>query len=145
MSWKYFEESAPVFAALGSDRIDRRICYLALLDQDGAPRIHPITPFIGAGMLFMFTKADSPKIRDLMYDPRYALHNNVAGEEPLLEFLVYGEALLISDQIVRDHAVKSANTPIIDDTFTLFNFQVNRVLVVQYDESGNREVLKWSR
>ncbi len=52
MSWKAFEEQAPEMAALGIEKLNRKVAYLAILKRDGSPRLHPITPFIGDGMLF---------------------------------------------------------------------------------------------
>jgi hypothetical protein len=88
MSWKDFEEQTPPIASRGYDMLNRRIAYLATLKKDGSPRLHPETPFIGNGMLLMFTEPSSPKIRDL----RYTLHCSVNRKEgePLVEFLVEG-------------------------------------------------------
>ena len=60
-------------AALGFERLNRKVAYLATIKKDGSPRLHPVTPFIGNGMLFVFTEPSSPKIGDLRRDGRYAL------------------------------------------------------------------------
>ena len=106
MSWKDFEEQAPPIASRGYDRLNRRIAYLATLKKDGSPRLHPVTPFIGNGMLFMFTEPSSPQIRDLRRDRRYTLHCSVNRKEgePLVEFLVEGTAEIINDADVRRQA-----------------------------------------
>jgi len=145
MSWKEFEEDSPQLASLGYERLNRKIAYLAILKKDGSPRLHPVTPFIENGMLFMFTEPSSPKIRDLRRDGRYALHCSVNREGPLVEFLVSGNAEEISDLIVRAQAESIAAAPVVNDSYVLFEFQVKRVLMVEYDEEKKRVVRRWSR
>lgn len=145
MSWKVFEEDAPELASLGFERLNRKIIYLGLLNEDGAPRIHPVTPFIGGGMLFMFTKSSSPKIRDLRRDGRYALHCSVGGEGPLFEFLVSGHIEVITNAKVRAKAEKIAASTVILPSYVLFEFHVERVLVVEYDEHKKRHIRHWNR
>jgi len=145
MSWKEFEEESPELASLGFEKLNRKIVYLAMIKIDGSPRLHPITPFIENGMLFMFTEPSSPKIRDLRRDGRYALHCSVSREGPLIEFLVSGNAEEISDLIVRAQAERIAAAPVVNDSYVLFEFQVKRVLVVEYDEERKKVVRRWSR
>lgn len=146
MSWKIFEERAPQMAALGVERLNRKIAYLATLRKDGSPRLHPITPFIGNGMLFMFTEPSSPKIRDLRRDGRYALHCSVdrIEDEPLIEYLVSGTAKVINDVTVRRQlAEEIAASPVVTDEYILFEFHVDHVLVIEYDCDGKRTVRHW--
>lgn len=144
MSWKEFEEESPELASLGFEKLNRKIVYLAMIKKDGSPRLHPITPFIENGMLFMFTEPSSPKIRDLRRDGRYAMHCSVSREGPLIEYLISGNAEEISDSIVRKQAESIAAAPVVNDSYVLFEFQVKRVLVVGYDEEKNKVVRHWS-
>ena len=143
MSWKVFAEEASELAALGLEKLNRKICYLALLNETGAPRIHPITPFIGGGILFMFTEPTSPKIRDLQRDGRYAIHCAVGRDGPLIEYLVTGEAELITDPAQRAQAAQIASSPVVTDTYALFEFHVADVLAVTYDEEKKKIVHRW--
>jgi len=145
MSWKEFEEESPELASLGIEKLNRKIVFLAMIKMDGSPRLHPVTPFIENGMLFMFTEPSSPKIRDLRRDGRYAMHCSVSREGPLIEFLVSGNAEEISDSIVREQAENIAAVPVVDDSYALFEFQVKRVLVVEYDEERKKVVRLWRR
>jgi len=145
MSWKEFEEESPELASLGFEKLNRKIVFLAMIKMDGSPRLHPVTPFIENGMLFMFTEPSSPKIRDLRRDGRYAMHCSVSREGPLIEFLVSGNAEEISDSIVREQAENIAAVPVVDDSYALFEFQVKRVLVVEYDEERKKVVRLWRR
>jgi len=143
MSWKAFEENSPDLAALGFEKLNRKIAYLALIKMDGSPRLNPVTPFIGNGMLFIFTEPSSPKIPCLQRDGRYALHCGVGGEGPLIEFMVSGSAEVIFDPVVRAEAESIAASPVVIDSYFLFEFQVKRVLVVEYDEDGKPVVRRW--
>lgn len=145
MSWSEFERQAPGLASMGFERLNRKIAYLATLKKDGSPRLHPVTPFIGNGMLFIFTEPSSPKIRDLRRDGRYALHCSVDRKkgEPLVEFLVTGTARVITDPLVRDQAVILADSPILTDEYALFDFQIQRALWIEYDQDGKRTIRHW--
>ena len=143
MSWKEFEEDSPELASLGFEKLNRKISCLAMNKKDGSPRLHPVTPFIGSGMLFIFTELSSPKIRDLRRDGRYALHCSVSRDAPLVEFLVSGRAEHISDPVVRARAESIAASPVVVDSYALFEFQVKRVLLVEYDEERKKVVRHW--
>jgi hypothetical protein len=143
MSWKAFEGDSPELASLGFEKMNRKITYLATIKKDGSPRLHPVTPFIGNGRLFIFTEPSSPKIRDLQLDGRYALHCSVGSEGPLIEFLVSGKAEVISDPVVRAQAESIADSPVVIDSYFLFEFQVKHVLVVEYDEVRKPVVRRW--
>ena len=143
MSWKVFEESAPELAGLCSERLHRKIAYLATLKKDGSPRLHPVTPFIGNGMLFIFTEPSSPKIRDLNRDGRFAMHCTVGGGGPLIEVQVSGEAVVVADPAVREQARITAESPVVSDDYFLFAVQVERVLVVEYNEERKPVLRRW--
>jgi len=143
MSWKAFEDSAPGLAQLACEKLDRKIAYLATLRKDGSPRLHPVTPFIGDGMLFIFTEPSSPKIRDIQRDGRYALHCAVGGGGPLVEVLLSGDAVQITDPNVRAQAEKIASSPVVIDSYFLFEFTIARVLVVEYDQERKPVVRRW--
>lgn len=144
MSWKVFENQAPDLAQLAHEKLDRNIAYLATIKKDGSPRLHPVTPFIGNGMLFIFTEPSSPKIRDLQENRQYALHCSVGGGGPLIEVLVSGEAVVIDNLSVRREQAESvAASPVVTENYVLFEFQVRRVLVVEYDEERRPVVRRW--
>ena len=71
MSWKSFEEQQPELAAFGAKRLNGKVAYLATVRKDGSPRVHPVTPIIGEGHLFVFMEPTSPKGYDLRRDGRY--------------------------------------------------------------------------
>jgi len=145
MSWKLFEDNCPELASLGFEKLNRKIVYLAILKKDGSPHLNPVTPFIGNGMLFMFTEPTSPKIHALRRDGRYAMHSSVSRAGPLIEFLVSGSTKEISDPVVRRQVERIAAAPVVDDSYVLFDFQVERVLAVTYDEEKKKGVRRWRR
>ena len=145
MSWKIFKEHAPELASIGVDRLHRKIAYLAILYPDGYPSLNPVSPFIGNGMLFMFTEPRSPKIRNLRKDGRYAVHCALRRESPLVEYSISGVAREINDPAVREQVKEYADSSVVDHTYALFEFVVERVLVVTYDAQKKKLIPRWLR
>jgi len=73
-TWAEFASAEPDLAAFGRERMQGRIVYQATLRVDGGPRVHPVSPWIAAGLLCVSFRDTSPKIREVARDPRYALH-----------------------------------------------------------------------
>lgn len=132
MSWKFFEEQQPELAAFGAERLNGKVAYLATLRKDGSPRVHPMTPIIGQGHLFVFMEPTSPKGHDLQRDGRYAIHCSVSDTSGASgEFIVTGQARLISASEPRALAVQLASyTPA--DRYILFEFDVESVTSTIY-------------
>ena len=49
--------------------------YLATVRPDGGPRVHPVSPAVLDGRLYVYCLLSSPKLADLRSDGRYALHS----------------------------------------------------------------------
>jgi hypothetical protein len=49
--------------------------YLATIRADGGPRVHPVSPAVVDGRLYVYVLVNSPKLGDLRRDGRYALHS----------------------------------------------------------------------
>jgi hypothetical protein len=73
-TWGEFDEAEAELAAFGWERMQRRIVYQATLRLDGAPRVHPVSPWVADGLLCVSFRDTSPKRREVDHDPRYALH-----------------------------------------------------------------------
>jgi hypothetical protein len=102
MSWKDLEESNPRLAAFGAERFKSSAAYLATIRKDGSPRVHPVTPIIGQGHLFVFMELTSPKGHDLRRDGRYAMHSAVSDADGTNgEFLTSGQAKLVADSMSK--------------------------------------------
>src|SRR5688572_4063986 len=122
MSWKSLEDQQPELAAFGAERLHGKVAYLATVRKDGSPRVHPTTPIIGEGHLFIFMEPTSPKGYDLRRDQRYALHCSVSDNSGTSgEFIATGRARLIDNPELRALAVRLATyTPA--ERYILFEF-----------------------
>lgn len=135
-SWSDFEAKAPELAAFGRQRFTSGVAYLATVRPDGGPRVHPVTPILGFGRLFLFMEPTSPKGRDLQREPRYALHCSVRDSEGGEgEFWVAGQATLVVDPDVRALAAQSASySP--HPRYILFELSIDRAASTVYEGDG---------
>ena len=60
--------------------------YQATLRLDGGPRVHPVSPWIAAGLLCVSFRDTSPKMREVARDARYALHTAQPWEDHAGDF-----------------------------------------------------------
>jgi hypothetical protein len=144
MSWKALEDQQPELAAFGAERLNGKVAYLATVRKDGSPRVHPITPIIGQGCLFVFMEPTSPKGRDLQRDGRYAIHCPVSDNSGASgEFIVTGRAHSVDQPDRRALAVRLASyTPA--DRYILFEFDVESAASTVYpDDQPVRQ--SWKR
>ena len=124
-TWGEFETAEPELARFGMGRFrDTGVAYLATVRGDGSPRVHPVTPFIGAARLFVFTGPTSPKGLDLRRDGRYALHSLVTDENGTGgEFTVRGRAKFLEDAESRAAAAEACPySP--EESYILFELAV---------------------
>lgn len=136
--WSMFAVEEPELAAFAAGRLAGRVAYLATLRPDGSPRLHPVTPIIGGGQLFLFMEPTSPKGGDLRRDGRYTLHcgveDNAGGGG---EVSIRGRAVAIDDPAVRAVAAQfSSYAP--REHYVLFAFPVDEVVVVTYNNGESR-------
>jgi hypothetical protein len=95
-TWSELAERAPEIAAVGQGLLERHgIAYLATVRADGAPRVHPVCPFVVDGRLIVATPQASPKARDQVRDGRYAMHM-LPGDDDA-EFRISGRACAVGD------------------------------------------------
>jgi hypothetical protein len=133
MSWSALEENNPELAAFGASRLHGLVAYLATVRKDGLPRVHPITPIVGQGHLFVFMEPNSPKGHDLRRDGHYALHCAVSDNSGASgEFSVRGQAQFVDDPALRALAVQLATySPA--DRHILFEFNVESAASTVYE------------
>jgi hypothetical protein len=134
MSWRYLEEQQPELAVFGAERLHGKVAYLATIRKDGSPRVHPVTPIIGQGHLFVFMEPTSPKGHDLQRDGRYAIHCSVSDTNGASgEFIMTGRAHLIDDPALRALAARLASyAPA--DRYILFEFDVESAASTTYPD-----------
>jgi hypothetical protein len=134
MSWKTLEEKDPDLAAYGAERLNNQVAYLATVRKDGSPRVHPMTPIIGQGHLFVFMEPTSPKGHDLRRDGRYAIHCGVTDTSGYSgEFILAGRAHPVENPELRALAVQLAGySPA--DRYILFEFEVESASSTVYPD-----------
>ena len=134
MSWKALEDQQPELAAFGAERLNGKVAYLATVRKDGSPRVHPITPIIGQGHLFLFMEPTSPKGHDLRRDQRYALHCSVSDNSGGSgEVIVTGRARFIDDPHLRALAGQLASyTPA--ERYILFELDIDSAVSTIYTD-----------
>lgn len=143
-TWGQFAEHTPELAAFGQTRFSSRVAYLATIRADGSPRLHPVTPIIGKGRMFLFMSERSPKGHDLQRDGRYALHCSVENDEGGGgEFVVRGQANFIekSDTVTWALAAEVGYTP--KPTYVLFEFLIVEAFATTYPD-GEPTYQKWT-
>ncbi len=122
--WAAFAAEEPELAAFGEDRLRAATAYVATVREDGVPRVHPVTPIIGAGGLYLFMEPTSPKGRDLRDRGSFALHNGVPdGSGTGGEFWIDGRAAAVDDPGTRS-AVAAASSYTPDDRYVLFELHL---------------------
>ena len=144
MSWKALADANSALATFGAERLHGRVAYLATIRKDGSPRLHPMTPIIGGGHLFVFMEPTSPKGHDLRRDAHYAIHSSVDDTGGTGgEFLITGQAHLVEDPELRAAATQYCTyTPA--ERYILFEFDVESALSTVY--TGEQPVrLQWKR
>ena len=142
MRWKNLEDAAPELAAFGLQRLSVGVAYLATVRRDGSPRVHPVTPIIGQGRLFLFMEPTSPKGHDLRRDGRFALHSAVSDSAGSCgEFFIMGNAERIDDPSQRSLAAQFATyTP--EDRYILFELSITSAASTIY-ENGRPVRQSW--
>jgi hypothetical protein len=112
--------------------------------KDGSPRVHPVTPIIGQGHLFVFMEPTSPKGHDLRRNGRYAIHCSVSDTGGTGgEFTISGQAQFIDNPELRALAVQVAPyTPA--DRYILFELSIESAASTVYEGEGiSRQ--RWKR
>jgi hypothetical protein len=143
MSWQDLRQGNPELAEMGEARLHGRVSYLATVRKNGAPRVHPVTPFIGEGRLFLFMEPTSPKGKDIQRDGRYALHCGVeSGSGGEGEFFVWGRGKLVEDPETR--ALATEYCPYQPAArYVLFELGVERAMATVYDEEAEPVRSRW--
>ena len=145
MSWKELKIASPDLAEFGMRRFASEVAYLGTIKKDGSPRVHPVTPIIGADRLLLFMEPKSPKGHDLRRDGRYALHCSVANSSGGGgEFLITGTARHTKDAEARSLAIKSASYEI-EERYVLFELGIDSAFSNIYDDDGPPIQSRWNR
>jgi Pyridoxamine 5'-phosphate oxidase len=141
--WGDFAAHTPELAAFGAERLAAVPAYLATVDDGGAPRVHPVTPIIGPGRLFVFMEPTSPKGHDIVARGVYALHGLIPDDRGTGgEFYVRGRGERIDTPHVRALAAQAASyTP--QDRYVLFELRVTEARCNGYGDVVLPEPRSW--
>jgi hypothetical protein len=141
--WGEFALQAPELAEFGVRRLAAAPAYLATLDRSGAPRVHPVTPIVGGGRLFLFMEPTSPKGDDIARRGVYALHCRVSdGNGTGGEFYIRGHGERIVSPQLRAVAAQAASyTP--HDRYVLFELGITEARCNGYGDVALPEPRSW--
>jgi hypothetical protein len=141
--WGEFATQAPELAEFGARRLEAVPAYLATVGESGVPRVHPVTPVIGDGRLFVFMEPTSPKGHDIVRRGGYALHCHVTDEQGTGgEFYVRGQGERIDDPQTWAEAVRAASyTP--QDRYVLFELRIADARCNGYGDTPLPEPRRW--
>jgi hypothetical protein len=143
--WHSFARAAPALAAFGLSCLERppMVSYLGTIAADGLPRVHPVTPIVGDGRLFLFMEPTSPKVRDLRERRVFALHNGVPdGDGTGGEFFVRGLAEPVEDPALRSVAAAAASYEAAD-RYVLFELTVSEARCNGYGDVTLPDPRRW--
>ena len=101
--------------------------------KDGSPRVHPISPIVADGRLFVATPPTSPKRLDLVRDGRYVIHA-LPGKDDA-EFLVRGRARRVTDGDTRA-AVTNAAGHTVHDVDWIFEYDIQEAMMAYWENVG---------
>jgi hypothetical protein len=143
VTWGEFAAQAPDLAEFGALRLTATPAYIATVDDSGAPRVHPVTPIVGDGRLFLFMEPTSPKGDDIVRRGAFALHclvtdaNGTGGE-----FYVRGRGERVDSPHMRASAVQAASyAP--HDRYVLFELRVAEARCNGYGDIALPEPRSW--
>ena len=141
--WGEFAAQAPELAEFGALRLGVVPAYVATVDDAGVPRVHPVTPIIGEGRLFVFMEPTSPKGHDIVRRGVYALHSLVLDDKGTGgEFAIRGRGERIDSEQIRAIAVRSASYQP-QDRYVLFELHVAEARCNGYGDVALPEPPTW--
>ena len=144
LTWSAFAAAVPDLAGFGAERLGRPPAYLATVTADGGPRVHPVTPIVAAGGLYVFMEPTSPKGHDLRQRRRFALHNGVPDTEGSGgELVLTGEGVAVDDPAVRALVVAGASYEPAD-RYVLFELLLGTARANGYGDVTLPEPARWS-
>jgi hypothetical protein len=141
-TWAEFAEAAPDLAAFGWERMRGRIVYQATLRLDGGPRVHPVSPWLGAGLLCVSFRDTSPKRREVERDARYALHTAQPWEDHAGrhgEFLARGRL----EQVPSSHPAVLARPGRPPYGLVHYSCSVEEAVATEYTDDEMPEYRRW--
>jgi hypothetical protein len=133
-SWEQFAAAEPAMAELGRRLLSEHgLAYLATVRRDGAPRLHPVSPFLAAGMLIVMTPPSSPKAGDQLRDGRYAMHFLPGKDDD--EFAIRGRVRAITEAAERAR-VRAEGPHFVSDDDHYFEYDIEEAATAYWVNVG---------
>ena len=133
-TWGQLLGVAPEIGRIGAALLEKHgLAYLATVRADGAPRVHPVCPFVIDGRLYVATPHTSPKARDQLRDPRIVLHL-LPGENDD-EFRIRGRARSVTDEAARE-AIRAAGPHFLMADDFYFEYDIEEAATAYWEHVG---------
>ena len=141
-TWAEFANGDSELAAFGLERMKGRIVYQATLRLDGAPRVHPVSPWIAAGLLCVSFRATSPKVNEVARDARYALHSAQPWEDHMGE---HGEFMARGwlEQISPSHPAVNARPGHVSFELVHYACSIEEAVATEYPDESSPLYRRW--
>lgn len=145
-SWAQIEVDKAEFAADARGLMEQRVHKsIATLRPDGSPRISGIEARFIDGELSFGSMPNSPKVRDLAADPRFALHSG--SHEPDIwagDSKFAGTVIEVTEPDIKQAYVAAAGTAPPGD-FHLYRTDITEVVVIRLgDPPDHLVVRRWT-
>ena len=142
VTWAEFANAEPELAAFARERMDGRIVYQATLRLDGAPRVHPVSPWIASGLLCVSFRERSPKRDEVARDGRYALHTSQPWEDHAGDF---GEFMARGwlEQISPEHPAVIARPGEAPYGLVHYTCSVEEAVATEYTDAERPRYRRW--
>ncbi len=145
-SWAQIEVDEAEFAADARGLMEQRVHKsIATLRPDGSPRISGIEARFIDGELSFGSMPNSPKVRDLAADPRFALHSG--SHEPDIwagDSKFAGTVIEVTEPDIKQAYVAAAGTAPPGD-FHLYRTDITEVVVIRLgDPPDHLVVRRWT-
>lgn len=147
MRWDEFALACPELAEMARKRFVRdQLVLVGTLRGDGWPRISPCEVDLAVGHLFLGMMWQSTKARDLLRDPRLAVHSVQCNREATEgDIKLYGRAVDIHDPALRNafrDAIKSRIDWAPDEpNYHLFSIDIESAGFVSF--GGGQRIITW--
>jgi hypothetical protein len=146
-SWSDVAASAPELASAVRARFEAHgLGLMASLRRDGAPRISGIEFLFAGTGLWLGMMTDSLKAKDLLRDPRIALHNATVDKDVVGgDAKIAGSAIAVTDdQTFAEYRAafeEHAGYPPPPGDFHLFRIDVTEISMMR--PAGDHLVIEW--
>jgi pyridoxamine 5'-phosphate oxidase-like protein len=133
--WAEFAVQEPVTAELGERILSKYgMAYLGTVQANGWPRVHPISPVLLDGGLYIGIMPASPKGKDLERDGRCVIHTLPGPNDAEVSFS--GVAVQLTDDAVEE-LIRQApdNVRFARDT-SIYEIQLDQVRCTTFENVG---------